>query len=52
LEQDINVSVIAKATIIARGSVRGKEKRRRRDPAKRGKPYDIFLRSPKPFLSC
>jgi hypothetical protein len=31
------ISVIAKATITARGSVMGEEKRRR-NPAKRGKP--------------
>jgi hypothetical protein len=38
LEEGKNVSIIAKATITARGGVMGKEKRRRRNPAKRGKP--------------
>jgi hypothetical protein len=38
LEQGKNISVIAKATITATGSVMGEETRRRRNPAKRGQP--------------
>jgi hypothetical protein len=37
-EGDKNVSIIAKVTITASGGVMGEEKRRRRNPAKRGKP--------------
>jgi hypothetical protein len=32
------MSIVAKATITARGGVMGEEKRRRGNPAKRGKP--------------
>jgi hypothetical protein len=38
LEEGKNVSIIAKATITARGSVINKEKRRRRNLANQGKP--------------
>jgi hypothetical protein len=34
----VNYLLLQKATITARGGIMGKEKRRRRNPAKRGKP--------------
>jgi hypothetical protein len=37
LEEGKNISIIAKATITARGGIMGEEMRRR-NPAKRGKP--------------